>query len=86
MLSMVPGYRRTTRWRRTSTVHASGLSAPAPGASYLVLHEWEAPPPQELLAITTATEWARRVVGGARFVERQFWELAQAEGDVERRL
>ena len=79
MLSMIPGYRRCTRYKR--------IDGKTP--RYLAMHEYACKPdeiPPEAIAQVTATEWSRKIIGEAKALERDVFELIQVQGDAERKL
>lgn len=77
MLAQCPHYVRGTRYQALG------------GTKFLALHEWDCEPeglPEEAIQETRETEWARRVLGGARGVEREVWGLLGAWGEEGGRL
>jgi len=78
MLSMVKGYRRTTKWK-VNPVRPAAEGTP----EYLALHEFEAKPPMEQMEVVVGTEWSRKVIGEARAFVRDVWELVDVQGGGE---
>lgn len=81
MLSTVGGYRRSTRWKKSAAMSAE----PSP-ATYLSLHEWDELPAPEQLKFVIGTEWSRKIIGAAKIIESEAWELVQVGGDDQAKL
>jgi hypothetical protein len=79
MLSMIPGYRRGTRYRRI------GSKKP----TYLAIHEYTCKPDAisaEMIAQVSATEWSKKVISEAKAIERDVFELIEVQGEKGRKL
>jgi hypothetical protein len=56
---------------------------------YLALHEWACAPeemPVEQIKQVISTEWSMKIFGEAKVLDKDVFELIQAQEDVERRL
>jgi len=76
MLSMVQGYRRSTRWKLTPMGEL-----PEGTPTYLALHEFDALPPPEQMKLVIGTEWSKKVLGSAKAFVRDVWQLADVQGE-----
>lgn len=77
MLSKCPHYVRGTRYQALG------------GTKFLALHEWDCEPqdlPEGEIQKTRETEWAKRVIGSAREMEREVWSLLGEWGEEGGRL
>lgn len=76
MLSMVPGYRRGTRYKLLSSMRDGT-------PRYLALHEFEsAELPADEIECTTKTEWSKNILGSALQFERELWKLENQFGNI----
>jgi hypothetical protein len=79
MLSMIPGYRRGARYKRIDGV----------SPTYLAIHEYACKPdeiPPEAIDQVSATEWSKKVIGEAKAIERDVFELIEVQGEKTRKL
>ena len=79
MLSMIPGYRRCTRYKR--------IDGQKP--RYLAIHEYACRPDEisdEHIKQVSSTEWSAKIIGEAKALERDVYELIQVQGDEARKL
>jgi len=96
MLSMIPTYHRSTRYRLISTPastttrpspSSSSTSSPTPIPRYLAIHEYEsADVPAEQIKLVVGSEWSKRVIGRARAFERDQWEYLGEYGSLGAKL
>jgi len=70
MLSMLKGYRRSTRFQKLDR------SSPR----FLAIHEMDTTTVSPEIRIVMGTEWAKKVVGTAKFAGRDSWELISEFG------
>lgn len=77
MLSMVRGFRRSTRYRR--------LDGQPP--RYLACHEYDTTDfPVDQVKLVTGTEWSKKILGAAKSFEGDVWEMIAVYGDSGSRL
>lgn len=79
MLSMLPHYRRTTRYKRLDDVKPR----------YLALHEYACKPDElstEGLKVVVGTEWSKKILKEGRAFDRDVFQLIQAQGDTRLKL
>lgn len=92
MLSMVRGYRRSTRWQILSAREKSPetgdiLDVLASTPPHLALHEFDDEHfDRENIKKPAQTEWSRRIVGGYQVFERDNWKLMYESGPPDSRL
>ncbi|KAJ9637846.1 hypothetical protein H2199_007341 [Coniosporium tulheliwenetii] len=87
MLSMVRGYRRSTRYKLVPTANERITPGGEDIPRYLALHEFDnADFDMEQLRMCARTEWSKRVVGTYRQMWRDNWRLVHEAGDTSRRL
>ncbi|KAJ9660888.1 hypothetical protein H2201_006780 [Coniosporium apollinis] len=87
MLSMVRGYRRSTRYKLVPTANERITPGGEDIPRYLALHEFDnADFDMEQLRMCARTEWSKRVVGTYRQMWRDNWGLVHEAGDTSRRL
>lgn len=79
MLSMVKGYRRSTRWKVSEL-----REAPEGTPMYIALHEYDDVPDPEEVKLAVGTEWSKKVIGEARSFVRDQWELIEVQGEDEK--
>jgi hypothetical protein len=56
---------------------------------FLALHEWACKPadlPKERVKQVAETEWSRKILGEVKVFDRDFFEIIEAQGEVERKL
>jgi len=69
MLSMTKGYRRSIRYKLISSMRED-----AP--SWVAIHEFDSTNlPRDGILITTKTEWSKKILGGAKAFELDWWKL-----------
>lgn len=69
MLSMVPGYRRSTRYVLAPESAALGH------CRYLACHEYDTKDfPVDVVKLVTGTEWSKKILGQAKRFEGDLWE------------
>ncbi|KAF4991534.1 hypothetical protein FDECE_14008 [Fusarium decemcellulare] len=86
MLSMVSGYRRTTRYKLKEV---PSYSAAKPGSvpKYLALHEYDSVDvPVEQIKLCIGTEWSKKVIGGSKSFIRDVWITIHEQGEEGVRL
>ncbi|KAI1488897.1 hypothetical protein F5X96DRAFT_44704 [Biscogniauxia mediterranea] len=77
-LAASPSYRRCTRY----VLRSSGAGGPP---RFLALHEYDCETkdlPTDRLAVSCETDWAKRVLGPAKALEREVFELVGVQGDM----
>ncbi|TKA62772.1 hypothetical protein B0A49_09097 [Cryomyces minteri] len=80
MLSMVRGYRRTTRYKL-----APGNDSSLP--RYLALHEYDdSDVPGDQLKLVVGTEWSKKIIGEAKAFDRDVYELVKEAGKTGAKL
>ena len=77
MLSMVPVFRRSTRYKLAPAYQASGLPP------ILIVAEYDKPPNPEYMQIIRSTEWGSKMVGSFTRREMNQWHFAKAFGPDE---
>jgi hypothetical protein len=78
MLSMVPGFRRSTRYQLSDQENKEGHPR------FIAMHEYDtADFPVEAVKLVTGTEWSRKVLKEAKSFSGDVWEEIAATGDVE---
>lgn len=78
MLSTVPGFRRSTRYKLVD--EAAALGHPR----FIAMHEYDdSNIPQDRVKLAIGTEWSKKILGAAKSFDGQVWELINATGDVE---
>jgi len=81
MLSMVNGFRRSTRYKLV--LEAEALGHPR----YIACHEYDtANFPVEQVKLVTGTEWSKKILGGAKKFEGDIWEEIAAYGATDSKL
>jgi len=81
MLSMVSGFRRSTRYKLVP--ESAALGHPR----YLACHEYDDKNfPLEQVKLVTGTEWSKKNLGSAKKFEGDVWEEIGVAGDVESKL
>lgn len=77
MLSMVNGFRRSTRYRRVDGTPPR----------FVALHEYDTMNfPAEQVKLVTGTEWSRKILGAAKSFEGDVWKFINAYGDTGSKL
>jgi len=77
MLSMVSGFRRSTRYKRVDGTPPR----------YLACHEYDtANIPVEQMKIVLGTEWSKKILGGAKLFEGDLWQFITAYGETQSKL
>ena len=74
MVSMVPVFRRSTRY----TLPLEKRDANWP--KILVITEYDEPPSPELMQITRTTDWGSRIIGAFKTTDKQGWNLVKEFG------
>lgn len=80
MLSMVSGYRRTTRWKLRPKQPGKKDDTP----TYLALHEYDAIPPPEQMKLVVGTVWSKKIIGESKAFVRDVWELVDVQGEQQK--
>jgi len=81
MLSMVTGFRRSTRYQLAP--EAAALGHPR----YLACHEYDTTNfPTEQIKQVVGTEWSKKILSAAKRFEGEVWEEIAVAGDVEAKL
>jgi hypothetical protein len=81
MLSMVPGYRRSTRYKLADEKNEAGR------ARFLALHEYDTKEfPAEAVKLVTGTEWSKKILGSAKSFGGDLWEEIAVVGATESKL
>lgn len=81
MLSMVPGFRRSTRYQLTP--ESAALGHPR----YLACHEYDNTNfPVEIVKLVTGSEWSKKILGGATKFEGDLWEEIGSAGKTSEKL
>ena len=79
VLSMIPGYRRCTRYKR--------IDEQTP--RYLAIHEYACRAGEisdEAIKQVSSTEWSAKIIGEAKALERDVYELIAVQGNEGRKL
>jgi hypothetical protein len=81
MLSMVPGFRRSTRYKLADPMNASG------SPRFLACHEYDTTEfPADAVKLVTGTEWSKKVLSSAKGFEADVWEEIAVTGATESKL
>lgn len=90
MLSLVRGYRRSTRYRviQDFSLPNPGMGPLESAPRYLALHEFDDAETidWDMLKMCARTEWSKRVVGGYARMDRDNWQLTEEVGEDEQML
>jgi hypothetical protein len=75
MLSMVTGFRRSTRYQLVPNDPVDGV------ARYLACHEYDSTDfPVEQIKHVVGTEWSKKILGAAKSFQGDVWEEIGAAG------
>merc|ERR1711879_230312 len=81
MLSMVPGFRRSTRYKLTDEENKEGHPR------FVALHEYDTKDfPVEKVKLVTGTEWSKKILGEAKSFQGDVLEEIAATGAVDSKL
>jgi hypothetical protein len=81
MLSLVPGYRRSTRYELA--LESAALGYPR----FLACHEFDNKDyPIDVVKLVTATEWSKKILGAAKKFEGDLWEEIGTAGKTGEKL
>jgi hypothetical protein len=76
MLSMVTGFRRSTRYQLVE-------EKPSGDARFIACHEYDSTDyPVDKIKLTIGTEWSKKIIGSAKKFEREVWEEIAVTGAV----
>jgi hypothetical protein len=80
MLSMIEGYRRSTRYQSVG-------EKPSGTVRFLACHEFDLTTiPVDKIKLTIGTEWSKKILGSVKSFERESWEELAAAGAVDEKL
>lgn len=81
MLSMVPGFRRSTRYKLADPTNAAG------NPRFLACHEYDTTDfPTESVKLVTGTEWSKKILSAAKKFEGGVWEEIAVTGAKDSKL
>lgn len=78
-LAMIPGYKRTVRYKRTD----------GGKPRYLAFHEYDCAPndlPTAMINRSRETEWSKKILAECQIFDRDVFELIEQQGAVEEKL
>jgi hypothetical protein len=80
MLSMIEGYRRSTRYQSVE-------ETPTGTTRFLACHEFDSTIfPVDKVKHAVGTEWSKKILGSVKSFEGEFWEELAAAGAVDDKL
>jgi hypothetical protein len=80
MLSMIAGFRRSTRYQTVE-------NTPSGYARFLACHEFDSTTfPVDKVKHCVGTEWSKKILGSVKSFEGEFWEELAAAGAVDQKL
>ena len=81
MLSMVPGYRRSTRYQLADAENKEG------NPRFVALHEYDTKEfPVDAVKLVTGTEWSKKILREAKHFSGDVWEEIASTGAGESKL